>query len=54
MDYELGAELHNTCRRKGVQGSSTDFLICAMSVQLAMHQYSPPMTISRTLGDTPV
>ena len=28
-DYELAAEFFNTCRSKGVQGSNTDFLICA-------------------------
>ncbi len=28
-DYELAAEFFNTCRSNGIQGSSTDFLICA-------------------------
>jgi predicted nucleic acid-binding protein len=28
-DYEPAAEFFNTCRRSGVQGSNTDFLICA-------------------------
>lgn len=32
-DYEFGAELHNLCRRKGVQGSSTDLLLCAMAIR---------------------
>ena len=27
--YELAAEFFNTCRNRGIQGSSTDFLICA-------------------------
>ena len=31
-EYELAAEYFNTCRSKGVQGSHTDFLICACSV----------------------
>jgi predicted nucleic acid-binding protein len=30
-DYELAAEFSNTCRRKGVQGSHIDFLICAVA-----------------------
>ena len=30
-DYERSAELFNRCRRSGVQGSNTDFLICAVS-----------------------
>lgn len=28
-DYELAAEYYNICRRQGIQGSNTDFLICA-------------------------
>jgi predicted nucleic acid-binding protein len=31
-DYEKAAEVFNTCRTNGVQGSSTDFLICAVSL----------------------
>jgi hypothetical protein len=30
-DYELAAEFHNMCRRSGIQGSNTDFLICAVA-----------------------
>lgn len=30
-DYELAAEYFNTAQSKGIQGSSTDFLICAIS-----------------------
>jgi predicted nucleic acid-binding protein len=32
-DYLAAAELSNTCRRKGVQGSSVDFLICAIAIR---------------------
>lgn len=28
-DYELAAEYFNICRRNGIQGANTDFLICA-------------------------
>ena len=28
-DYELAAEFFNRCRGQGIQGSNTDFLICA-------------------------
>ncbi len=31
IDYELAAELCNKCRKKGVQGSHIDFLICAVA-----------------------
>ena len=31
-DYELAAEFFNRCRAQGIQGSNTDFLICAVAV----------------------
>jgi predicted nucleic acid-binding protein len=30
-DYELAAEYFNAARKKGIQGSNTDFLLCAIS-----------------------
>ena len=30
-DYETAARYYNLCRGKGIQGSNTDFLICALS-----------------------
>lgn len=30
--YELAAELFNMCRKKGVQGSHIDLLICSVSI----------------------
>lgn len=30
-DYELAAEIFNSCREKGIQGSHIDFLICAVA-----------------------
>jgi len=35
-DYEQAAEFFNTCRRRGLQGSNTDFLLCAVSHRLRM------------------
>jgi predicted nucleic acid-binding protein len=32
QDYEKAAEVFNTCRANGVQGSNTDFLICAVCI----------------------
>ncbi len=32
-DYEEAASLFNRCRAKGVQGSNTDFLICAVATR---------------------
>ncbi len=31
-DYEKAAEISNKCRRKGIQGSHIDFLICAVAL----------------------
>lgn len=36
-DYEEAAALFNRCREKGIQGSNTDFLICAVA---ARHEFS--------------
>ncbi len=35
-DYELAAEYFNTARKNGIQGSNTDFLLCAISTRLRM------------------
>ena len=32
-DYEDAASFHNRCRANGIQGSNTDFLICAIAVR---------------------
>jgi len=32
-DYEEAATFFNRCRAKGIQGSNTDFLICAVAVR---------------------
>jgi len=33
-DYERAAEHFNACRGRGIQGSNTDFLLCALSERL--------------------
>lgn len=33
VDYEAAAEYSNVCRAKGIQGSHTDFLICAVAIR---------------------
>ena len=32
-DFEMAADFFNRCRANGIQGSNTDFLICAISVR---------------------
>jgi predicted nucleic acid-binding protein len=33
FDYEQAAQMHNECRRHGIAGSPTDFLICAIAAR---------------------
>lgn len=40
VDYESAAEYSNICRSKGIQGSHTDFLICAVSIRLNTEIYT--------------
>jgi predicted nucleic acid-binding protein len=39
-DYETAAAFYNTCRRAGIQGSMTDFLICAVSARHSLPIFS--------------
>lgn len=39
-DYELAAEMFNQLRAKGVQGSNTDFLICAVALNRSLSIYT--------------
>ena len=40
QDFELAAEYFNTLRSRGIQGSNTDFLICAASIRRNMSIYT--------------
>jgi predicted nucleic acid-binding protein len=35
-DYEEAALFYNRCRARGIQGSNTDFLVCAVAARLSM------------------
>jgi predicted nucleic acid-binding protein len=39
-DYIQAAEFYNRCRKKGIQGSHIDFLICAVAVRLNIEIYT--------------
>ena len=39
-DYEAAAEYSNLCRSKGIQGSHTDFLICAVAIRAEFKIYT--------------
>lgn len=36
VDYERAADCLNICRAKGIQGSNTDFLLCAVAERLRL------------------
>jgi predicted nucleic acid-binding protein len=42
-DFERAAEYFNLCRARGVQGSNTDFLLCAVAV----NHHLPILTADR-------
>jgi hypothetical protein len=44
-DHENAARMFNICRSLGVQGSNTDFLICALAARLS----APVFTLDRDL-----
>jgi predicted nucleic acid-binding protein len=39
-DYETAASYFNLCRRQGMQGSNTDFLICAVAARANFSVFS--------------
>ncbi|MCP5531162.1 MAG: PIN domain-containing protein [Opitutaceae bacterium] len=39
-DYEEAARFYNLCRAKGIQGSATDFLICAVAIRHGLAIYT--------------
>lgn len=46
-DYEQAAEYFNSCQKKGIQGSNTDFLICSIANRLEI----PIFTLDKDFGN---
>lgn len=46
-DFEIAAQFFNQCRAKGVQGSNTDFLICAVAVRRDISIFTTDMDFTR-------
>ncbi len=46
IDYERAALCFNQCRARGVQGSNTDYLICALALRLDL----PVFSVDRDFG----
>ncbi len=53
-DYESAAEYSNFCRSKGIQGSHTDFLICAVSIRAKFQIYTADKDFLRYSKHLPI
>lgn len=54
MDYECAAQYSNLCRAKGIQGSNTDFLICAVAVRLKLKIFTTDKDFQRYAKHLPL
>ena len=54
VDYESAAEYSNMCRRKGIQGSHTDFLICAVAVRRKLSIFTTDKDFSHFAEHLPI
>lgn len=54
QDFETAAEMRNTCRAAGVQGSNTDFLICAMAARLGAEIFTTDRDFERYAKHLPI
>jgi len=52
--YEMAATFYNLCRSKGVQGSHTDFLICACAVKWKASILTKDKDFNRYAKYTPI
>jgi hypothetical protein len=53
-DHELAASFYNTCRSHGVQGSHTDFLICAVAERLELKIYTTDADFNAYAAHIPI
>lgn len=53
-DYERAAAFFNMCRRKGIQGSNTDFLICAAAERLSISIFTVDKDFSHYQQHLPI
>lgn len=49
-DYERAALCFNHCRARGIQGSNTDYLICALALRLQLPVFSADRDFVRYAG----
>jgi len=53
-DYVTAARFFNSCRNQGVQGSNTDFLICAVAVRNGVAIYSTDKDFTQFAKHVPI
>jgi predicted nucleic acid-binding protein len=53
-DHERAAEFYNLCRARGLQGSHTDFLICAVADRLSLGLYTDDADFSNYARHIPL
>ena len=53
-DFELAAEFFNRCRGRGIQGSNTDFLICAVASRRRHSVFTTDVDFSRFARILPI
>ncbi len=53
-DYEAAAEYSNFCRTKGIQGSHTDFLICAVAIRAKLKIFTTDKDFSNYCKHLPI
>ncbi len=53
-DYVTAAKFYNLCRAKGIQGSNTDFLICAVAVRHDLSVFTTDGDFRRFVGRLPI
>lgn len=53
-DYVTAARFYNTCRAKGVQGSNTDFLICAAAHRRELPIFTTDKDFARYAKHLPI
>ena len=54
LDYERAAEFSSSCRRAGVQGSHTDFLICSVAAGNSAAIFSTDKDFGRYAKHLPI
>jgi predicted nucleic acid-binding protein len=53
-DDETAAAFHNLCRKRGVQGASTDFLICAVTARRGLKIFTIDRDFERYARHLPI